>query len=119
MTNGGFDFGMVSFAGSAISSLHLVRITKTTAEEYESPGKCVRTLAFVTHLTVAFNYAFGAFIACTIGESVYKAFAYYCIIFMVLWLGVAIKGWELITNTLNIGVAEDWNDVDVLYDFGD
>jgi len=114
----GFDGGMLSFFLSGASSFYLYRNTRNGAVGFRSSGKCGRGLILASHMIVCLNYALGTFLAFTIGDVVYFSFAYYCMIFFLVWLFCAMIGWNLVTNTLEIGdddaANEDYGDA---YDF--
>mmetsp|Transcript_4690 Transcript_4690/g.6887 ORF Transcript_4690/g.6887 Transcript_4690/m.6887 type:complete len:180 (+) Transcript_4690:136-675(+) len=116
--SGGFDFGVISFFLSGASSVYLLRMSRKGANGFvESPPTYisrVRVLVFLSHFTVAMNYAIGGYLAFGI-ESKDAQFAYYCIIFMVLWLFCAAVGWNLITNVMDIN-AEELDNLNVFYD---
>mmetsp|Transcript_3884 Transcript_3884/g.5443 ORF Transcript_3884/g.5443 Transcript_3884/m.5443 type:complete len:243 (-) Transcript_3884:143-871(-) len=101
--SGLFDFGVVTFFLSGASSVYLLRMSRKGANGFvESPPTYisrVRVLVFLSHFTVAMNYALGGYLALSL-ETIYAKFAYYCIIFMVLWLFCAVVGWNLITNVM-------------------
>ncbi len=113
----GFDLGIVSFLLSGSSSLYLFLISRKGSSGFTPPSVITRALVLISHVLVALNYALGAYMALTL-QVVYIKFAYYCIIFMILWLGCAVVGWTLVTNVLDIGV-EDLDDLHVVYDLQD
>uniref|UniRef100_A0A7S3QH34 Uncharacterized protein n=1 Tax=Chaetoceros debilis TaxID=122233 RepID=A0A7S3QH34_9STRA len=105
--SGLFDFGVVTFFLSGASSVYLLRMSRKDVNGFVEPRvpptykyiSRVRVLVFLSHFTVAMNYAIGGYLAFG-KETKDEQFAYYCIIFMVLWLFCAVVGWNLITNIM-------------------
>jgi len=114
MNGSSFDGGVISFFLSGSSSLYLYRNTKRGPVRFSSPGVVGRGLILASHLSVALNYALGAFLAFALGTNIYFKFATYCIIFFLGWLYTAIYGWGLVTNTLDINAIEDEVEVEDL-----
>jgi hypothetical protein len=112
--SGGFDFGVMSFFLSGASSVYLLRMSRNGVNGFEPPTFICRVLVFLSHFTVAMNYALGGYLALSL-ETIYAKFAYYCIIFMVLWLFCAVVGWNLVTNVMDIN-AEELDNLNVFYD---
>ena len=114
----GFDLGILSFAGSASSSIYVHQITKNGLEDFIPCSVVGRMAILVTHIFVAANYALGLIFALTVGSTVYVRFATYCAIFTLIWIAVAVQGWNFITKTMDIGVEEDDEDEsDNIYGF--
>ncbi len=107
MNGTNFDLGVISFFLSGSSSFYLYLKTKEGLTKFRSPGNVGRGIILVSHLTVALNYALGAFLAFTLGDKIYYRFAIYCILFFFGWTYTAFIGWQLVTNTLHIGKFED------------
>lgn len=113
----GFDGGVISFFLSGASSFYLFRRTRNGAEGFQSPGLIGRGWILASHLTVALNYALGAFLALTLGTRIYVKFAVYCVIFFLCWLSTALLGWNLVTQVLDYGVEDQIEDITTALDF--
>jgi len=109
---GNFDLGLVSFFLSGSSSFFLHRITKDGVKGFRPVGRNGRLLFVSTHVIVALNYALGAFLACTLGETIYYVFLYYCMGFTLLWFISAFLLWDLISNTFYINPEDDEGEYD-------
>ena len=99
---GNFDLGMISFFFSGSSSFFIHKITNDGVKGFRPVGRHGRLLIVSTHVIVALNYALGAYIACTLGETVYYGFLFYCMGFTLLWSISAFLLWDLISNTFYI-----------------
>ena len=99
---GNFDLGMISFFFSGSSSFFIHKITNDGVKGFRPVGRHGRLLIVATHVIVALNYALGAYIACTLGETVYYGFLFYCVGFTLLWSISAFLLWDLISNTFYI-----------------
>eukprot|EP00551_Chaetoceros_affinis_P005645 CAMPEP_0203677116 /NCGR_PEP_ID=MMETSP0090-20130426/27101_1 /ASSEMBLY_ACC=CAM_ASM_001088 /TAXON_ID=426623 /ORGANISM="Chaetoceros affinis, Strain CCMP159" /LENGTH=182 /DNA_ID=CAMNT_0050543911 /DNA_START=151 /DNA_END=699 /DNA_ORIENTATION=- len=110
--NKSFDLGLVSFFVSGLSSYYLYRKSRHGVESFISTGRIGRIFVSASHVVVALNYALGLYMALTVGKVVYIQFATYCFLFMFLWFYSAYISWNLVGNTLDIGVDEDDEDED-------
>ncbi|KAL7513911.1 hypothetical protein ACHAXN_012876 [Cyclotella atomus] len=120
------DLGIFSFAGTAVSSLFMLRMAlggtffvcckkrkssgnneddgiylekgkkKTGDVDHSFPGGCLRLFTLMTQLIVMVNYLLGLLFAMTAGKKVYIYFATYCSIFSILWLVIAISSWNVL-----------------------
>jgi hypothetical protein len=81
-----FDYGLVSFGTSCLSSSYLLAIANFEAQ----PNYMTRLLVFGSQGLVALNYALGIYAG--IAYLKRPGFALYCGSFSLLWLGIAIVG---------------------------
>lgn len=115
----GFDFGIISYAGSIISSAFLYHRSRWgDAESFIPLSASTQWLVLITHLIVASNHALGIYVAYNMGKVVYVHFAAYSITCTTFWLIAALCGWKLITNTGDI-VQTDDTEMGDLYRFSD
>jgi len=118
--SGGFDLGVISYAGSIFSSCYLYLKSKRGVDKFTGTPTFARTIVLATHLIVASNHALGIYVAYNIGKVVYMKFAAYSIACTIFWLLAAICGWRFITNTMDIGVVQnDDTEMEGLYRFKD
>jgi len=114
----GYDLGVISFAGSTLSSFYLYLKTRGGVENFSAPTRLTRIIVLITHFIVVLNYAFGIYVAFNLGKVVYVKFAVYCISCTILWLFIAICGWKLQRNTTDTDVESfDKDELDTLYGF--
>lgn len=81
-----FDFGVVSFGASCLSSSYLLAIANLKAK----PKSITRLLVFGSHGLVALNYALGIYAGIVYLKR--PGFALYCGFFSQLWVAIAIFG---------------------------
>jgi hypothetical protein len=81
-----FDFGLLSFGSSCLSSSYLLAIANVDTR----PKFMTRLLVFGSHGLVALNYALGTYIG--IAYLNRPGFALYCGLFCFLWVAIAIVG---------------------------
>jgi len=118
--SGGFDLGVISYAGSIFSSCYLYLKSKRGVDKFTGTPTLARTIVLATHLIVASNHTLGIYVAYNIYEVVYVKFAYYSLACTIFWLFAAICGWRFITNTMDIGVVQnDDTEMEGLYRFKD
>lgn len=84
-----FDAGVISFLLAAISSAYLI-FTK-------APNKLGQCLIVASYLLVSINYMVGVAFAFTVLNR--PGFGIYCIIFAVLWIGLAVVGNFLVSKS--------------------
>jgi FlaA1/EpsC-like NDP-sugar epimerase len=84
-----FDAGVVSFLLAAIASTYLL-FTK-------APNKVGQCLVVASYLLVSINYMAGVVFAFTVLNR--PGFGIYCIIFAVLWIGIAVVGNSLMSKS--------------------
>jgi len=102
MDSGGFDLGVISFATVMISSSYWLGIMTMTARAGAAGGgpattKCIRNLTTGTHVFVAVNYLLGSYVGFAVLSR--PGFGIYCIIFTLLWGGIAYFGFHLMTKS--------------------
>jgi len=114
----GFDLGLISYAGSILSSSYLYYKTRQGVNKFTATSTLARTLVLATHLIVVSNHALGIYAAYNIGKVVYAKFAAYSITCTIFWLLVSLCGWRFITNTMDIKVVQnDETEMEGLYQF--
>lgn len=84
-----FDAGVVSFLLAAISSTYLI-FTK-------APNTLGQCLSVASYLLVSINYMAGVALAFTLLNR--PGFGIYCVIFAVLWIGLAVVGNSLVSKS--------------------
>ena len=114
---GGFDLGCLSFGGTSVSSLMLLRCANGNrlckrkekddddevdgggvdyASKHSVPSVHLRTFAVATQVAVAANYLLGIVFAFKAGSRVYVYFASYCSVFSLLWIFTSMSTWVMI-----------------------
>ena len=114
---GGFDLGCLSFGGTSVSSLMLLRCANGDrlcrrkekdddddengggidyASKHSAPSSNLRTFAVATQVAVVANYWLGIVFAFKAGTRIYVYFASYCTAFSLLWIWSSIYTWVLI-----------------------
>ncbi|EJK67116.1 hypothetical protein THAOC_11895 [Thalassiosira oceanica] len=113
---GGFDLGCLSFGGTSVSSLMLLRCANGDrlckrkekdddgvdgggidyASKHSAPSVNLRTFAVATQVAVVANYLLGIVFAFKAGSRVYVYFASYCLAFSFLWMCTSASTWVLI-----------------------
>ena len=84
-----FDAGVVSFLLAAISSTYLI-FTK-------APNTLGQCLIVASYLLVSVNYMAGIALAFTVLNR--PGFGIYCVIFAVVWIGLAVVGNSLVSKS--------------------
>ena len=81
-----FDFGLLTFGASCLSSTYLLGIANHKAQ----PQCTTRLLAVGSYGLVAINYALGLYAGIVYMNR--PGFALYCGIFTIVWVAIAIIG---------------------------
>lgn len=84
----------------------------------KKPTKLARMCSLLSHLLVSANYALGVLYAFNIGPKPLYRFGTYCAIFTVIWLGLAIYSWRLITGVIIQEIMEA-DEAENLYSFSE
>ena len=99
------DGGVVSFFTVVVTSTYALCATTASAtanndsavaEGTERISQKARRLITSSHVLVAVNYALGCLYAFLIAER--TSFGIYCVVFTILWLGIAKYGHDLMTS---------------------
>ena len=88
-----FDYGVVSFVTVMCTSSYGMGLS--TAKGQPSPVVKYTTLA--SHMLVALNYVLGSVIGFVVLQR--PGFGIYCAIFVILWLGIAYRGFSLMKSS--------------------
>ena len=95
-----WDWGVASF-GSVLVTTSYVLALANNHQGVVTPGKLTRNLAMASCLLVAVNYALGAYLGFTYLDR--PGFGWYCVAFVGLWIGIAIFGARLMSDSTSTG----------------
>lgn len=99
MSNGSWDFGLVSFLTVAMTSSYLMGLTNSGVLPQSWMTK---SLVIGSHMLVAANYLIGTFIGFFVLRR--TGFAIYCLIFTFLWIGICCYVSFLMSKSSYVGI---------------
>jgi hypothetical protein len=88
-----FDYGLVSFVTVMLTSSYGMGLA--TADGQAS--LLAKTLSMASHILVALNYLLGSLLGFLVIER--PGFGVYCALFVVIWVGIAYRGFSLMKSS--------------------
>jgi hypothetical protein len=101
------DLGVISFGTVVVSSSYMLGVTASYGFGSTASNKLVRIATTCTHLFVAVNYLLGTYVGYVMLSR--PGFGIYCIVFTLLWLGIAFFGHSLMKSAA-LGASSSANE---------